>query len=194
MAAVADFNSGNMLLTPELSIFTAGMTLSLHHLKHPVKPTACEKRRLIYRWRLQLLLCLPLARRNISLLLYGVHKRDIKLLPPCFGINNETGCGDNKKLNENEVEGGWGEERMRQRAVIIDGGQGAMAEMRSFVSGKGRERKRRCTDRAVCGRSWQPARLCMRASEQQQNLSQWLPALLLMKTWIWTRSENQAGE
>lgn len=43
MAAVADFNSGNMLLTPKLSIFTARMTLSLNHLNHPVNPTACEK-------------------------------------------------------------------------------------------------------------------------------------------------------
>lgn len=42
MAAVADFNSGNMLLTPTLSIFTARMTLLLNHLKHPVKPAACE--------------------------------------------------------------------------------------------------------------------------------------------------------
>lgn len=42
MAAVADFNSGNMLQTPNLSIFTARMTLSLNHLNHPVKPTPCE--------------------------------------------------------------------------------------------------------------------------------------------------------
>lgn len=59
--------------------------------------------------------------------------------------------------------------------------------------------KRRCTDRAVCWWSWQLARRCTRASEQQQNLSQWLLALLLMKTRIRTwreriRPENRAGK
>lgn len=42
MAAVADFNSGNMLLTSKLSVFTAGMTLLLNHLKHPVIATVRE--------------------------------------------------------------------------------------------------------------------------------------------------------
>lgn len=40
-AAMADFNSGNMLLTIKLNIFTTGMTPLLNHLNHPVKPRPC---------------------------------------------------------------------------------------------------------------------------------------------------------
>lgn len=43
MAAVDHFNLGNMLLTPKFSICTAEITLLFNHLKHPVKPMACEK-------------------------------------------------------------------------------------------------------------------------------------------------------
>lgn len=49
-------------------------------------------------------------------------------------------------------------------------------------------------DKPVCWESRQLAKLCMRASEQLRYLSQWLLALLLMKTCIWTRTANQAEE
>lgn len=81
--------------------------------------------------------------------------------------------------------------RGRQRAGIINGGRGRD----EVVCLRERESEnRRCSDRAVCWWSWQLARLRMRASEQPQNLSQRLVALLLMKTWIWTWRRNQARE
>lgn len=63
---------------------------------------------------------------------------------------------------------------------------GGMGQRRARLSPGGRRRRRGTQRRwrTVCARSWQPARLRMRASEQ--NSSRWLPALLLMKTWIWT--------
>lgn len=42
VAAIADFNSGNMLLTPKLSIFTARMTLLLNHLHRAVKQAVVQ--------------------------------------------------------------------------------------------------------------------------------------------------------
>lgn len=42
MAAVVDFNSGNMALTPNLNNFRVRMTVSLNLLSHSVEPTACE--------------------------------------------------------------------------------------------------------------------------------------------------------
>lgn len=65
--------------------------------------------------------------------------------------------------------------------------------MKSFVSGRGRERdtkKRRC---AFWWWSWQPATLCMRASEKQHSSSLQLLALLVMKTWVWTKTGSQLG-
>ena len=68
-------------------------------------------------------------------------------MSPCIGVDNETGCEENKELNE----GGQGEWR---RAVIIDGSRRAMAEMRSFVSrrerGRGEEREEEEAHRQSC--------------------------------------------
>lgn len=86
-------------------------------------------------------------------------------------------------------------------AVIINGCRCGMTAMRSFIFVRGREGERAThreggglIDKPVCWGSWKLAKLCVRASEQLRYLSQWLLALLLMKTCIRTRTLNQAKE